>query len=603
MPCGVSMKYGTGLTHRLMTWLCISVAAPVTTAQADDNPQQNASTFRPTPLQGALLGLDTARSSSPGSLGAGIWFSLSRLPVRVVDAASAAQVALVRQLIQADVYAGYTLSSRLMVGANVPVFLQTAGDDLPKELGLSKVGGTSVGDTRLVVRLALSGTDPDGGLSLAISEDLSLPTATRRDFSGDAGVTATTRMLASYKVGDLQLATNLGYRLRKSVVVLGHRFGNELQFAAAAEYPLVCGRLEAQGALNGWTAASGDFADSQLTGLDGLVGAQLHLGTMALRAAAGGGILSGFGSPAFRGVISIGYAPAQQGDCGFAATPSRPPFTCPGHAEITEPAGCKDSDNDGILDLADNCPTATGAAATGGCPDSDGDAIADGADKCPVVKGGATTAGCPDGDGDGIADGDDDCATEKGAIATRGCPDTDSDGVADKDDKCPQVAGGKESANGCPLDRDGDGILDKDDKCPDAAGSKERRGCPELRVTVTKEKIVLAEKVFFDTGAATILKESHELLAEIAKTLAANPQVRLVRIEGHTDKAGTTEENLTLSEKRAQAVKKYLIGKGVSDKRLQAAGLGDSKPVADNATDEGRAHNRRVELHIVDQGH
>ena len=101
--------------------------------------------------------------------------------------------------------------------------------------------------------------------------------------------------------------------------------------------------------------------------------------------------------------------------------------------------------------------------------------------------------------------------------------------------------------------------------------------------------------ILFDTGKDVIKPESAPVLAEVAKLLAGNPALKL-RIEGHTDNVGKAADNLALSKKRAEAVKRWLVGKGITDARLEAAGLGDTRPVAVNAGDEGRAKNRRVEL-------
>jgi outer membrane protein OmpA-like peptidoglycan-associated protein len=83
--------------------------------------------------------------------------------------------------------------------------------------------------------------------------------------------------------------------------------------------------------------------------------------------------------------------------------------------------------------------------------------------------------------------------------------------------------------------------------------------------------------------------------------LKANPQIAKVRVEGHTDSVGSDETNLTLSQGRAESVMKYLTDKGVDASRLEAKGFGESKPLADNKTEEGRAKNRRVEFVIVSQ--
>jgi outer membrane protein OmpA-like peptidoglycan-associated protein len=101
--------------------------------------------------------------------------------------------------------------------------------------------------------------------------------------------------------------------------------------------------------------------------------------------------------------------------------------------------------------------------------------------------------------------------------------------------------------------------------------------------------------VQFDTGKATIRPESEKILAEVASMLAAQPQLRLA-IEGHTDNVGSASANKPLSQQRAQAVVTSLAGRGIAGARLTAAGFGSEKPVADNATEAGRAKNRRVEL-------
>lgn len=101
--------------------------------------------------------------------------------------------------------------------------------------------------------------------------------------------------------------------------------------------------------------------------------------------------------------------------------------------------------------------------------------------------------------------------------------------------------------------------------------------------------------ILFDTGKDAIKPESEKALGEIATLLARDKALRL-RIEGHTDNVGKAADNLALSRRRAEAVKRWLVGKGVADARLEAAGLGDTKPVAPNDGDAGRAKNRRVEL-------
>jgi outer membrane protein OmpA-like peptidoglycan-associated protein len=104
--------------------------------------------------------------------------------------------------------------------------------------------------------------------------------------------------------------------------------------------------------------------------------------------------------------------------------------------------------------------------------------------------------------------------------------------------------------------------------------------------------------VYFDTSKATIKKRSHLLLSQIAKVLLDHPEVRKVRIEGHTDAQGHDERNMRLSQARSESVRAFLIKAGVSETRLSAQGYGESRPIETNATSKGRAANRRVEFVI-----
>jgi OOP family OmpA-OmpF porin len=101
--------------------------------------------------------------------------------------------------------------------------------------------------------------------------------------------------------------------------------------------------------------------------------------------------------------------------------------------------------------------------------------------------------------------------------------------------------------------------------------------------------------IHFDTGKAAILPDSEPILAQIQALLQQRPDLKL-RVEGHTDNAGTRTANQKLSEQRAAAVVSWLVGHGLDRSRLAAQCFADTKPVADNSTEEGRAQNRRVEL-------
>ena len=119
------------------------------------------------------------------------------------------------------------------------------------------------------------------------------------------------------------------------------------------------------------------------------------------------------------------------------------------------------------------------------------------------------------------------------------------------------------------------------------------------KVEVKEESIDLKEKVQFETGSAVLLAQSQTLLDEVAKTMNDHPEIKKVRIDGHTDGEASRSYNQKLSQKRAKAVKDYLISKGVAAKRLDSKGWGEDKPIADNKTPEGREQNRRVEIKIL----
>lgn len=231
--------------------------------------------------------------------------------------------------------------------------------------------------------------------------------------------------------------------------------------------------------------------------------------------------------------------------------------------------------------------------------DRDGDGVIDSLDACPDEKGLTALGGCPDQDGDGIADKDDKCVDVAGIAKYQGCPipDTDRDGINDEEDKCPNVPG-VARYQGCPVpDTDEDGVNDEDDKCPNEAGPASNYGCPVIDVKIVEKVNKAADNVFFATGSARLLAKSHKSLDGVADIMKQNPSYRIA-IGGHTDNTGGDELNQKLSESRANAVKEYLLGKGVPEDRISATGYGEAKPVADNGTAAGRAKNRRVEIQL-----
>lgn len=270
---------------------------------------------------------------------------------------------------------------------------------------------------------------------------------------------------------------------------------------------------------------------------------------------------------------------------------------CPTEAGSKELQGCPDRDFDGVIDREDDCPDDKGLAQFQGCPDVDGDGTMDKLDQCPTLPGPKDKFGCPDTDNDGVYDNVDQCPTEPGLAELKGCPyaDTDKDGIKDIDDACPNTPGPVEN-KGCPYnDSDGDGIIDLEDKCPKTPGVRENFGCPPI--DKAEEEVIKRafDNLEFNTGKSTIRSTSFASLDDLAKLLIEKPKYKLV-IQGHTDNKGKRSSNITLSKNRANAVKNYLVSKGVAADRFTVEWFGPDRPVADNNTEEGRQRNRRVEM-------
>lgn len=336
---------------------------------------------------------------------------------------------------------------------------------------------------------------------------------------------------------------------------------------------------------------------------------------------------------------------------------------CKDIAGVWEFMGCPDRDGDHIQDKDDACPDVPGLAALKGCPDKDGDGITDLEDACPADSGLVEFKGCPDKDGDKVIDKEDECPAEFGLAQFKGCPDKDNDSIPDKADKCPDKAG-PASNDGCPetklslIDLQGNKLktvaMSKDgsfafDNLPadelvifklegegadtlneikvmatgipkKAIRNDEDRYFRFIVLTTDKNKLdqedafdvavrlnekekALMKKAFenleFETGKDIITTSSYESLDALAGLMLKKPNWKL-KISGHTDNVGSEASNQKLSKNRSEAVKTYLISKGIDKNRFKTEWFGSKKPIADNKTQEGRQKNRRVEMLLVE---
>jgi outer membrane protein OmpA-like peptidoglycan-associated protein len=141
-------------------------------------------------------------------------------------------------------------------------------------------------------------------------------------------------------------------------------------------------------------------------------------------------------------------------------------------------------------------------------------------------------------------------------------------------------------------DTDNDGVVDGDDQCADSPENikVDDKGCSIVAVEL--------EGISFEPKSFELTQESKVILDEAVVTISTRPELQ-IEVQAHTDYKGSGKTNQQLSEQRALSVKTYLISKGVNENQLTAKGYGESQPIADNKTEEGRAKNRRVELKVI----
>jgi len=152
------------------------------------------------------------------------------------------------------------------------------------------------------------------------------------------------------------------------------------------------------------------------------------------------------------------------------------------------------------------------------------------------------------------------------------------------------------------FDRDGDGVIDSQDRCPSEMetknGFQDADGCPDQLPAQLAPFVGVISGIQFDVGRSSLRPESLPVLDAATKVFAQYPEVRL-RISVHTDNQGQAADNRALSGRRANALRDYLIDRGIAAGRVEARGAGQDEPIASNANEAGRAANRRVEFSLI----
>ena len=618
----IRMKFGSAPTGGLLaTMLSLAVLLLSTPLRADE-PRINVERFNASPHMDDMMSIRTAQQPQRGGFSGGLFITWGKDPLRVVDErGTKTEFHLVDHQVVADLFGSFLAWDQLSVALNLPIVIYSGGQDGFVNTAAADQAG--LGDLRLGLKWLALGRKTTG-FGLALDMDLTFPTATQGTWAGDAGVTFTPRIVADYGFSSLTtIALNVGYRARKRQSIGPYETSSELQAGLGLRQGFADDKVRILGEIL-FASGVADFFGRSGSSLEGQIGANVCIaGKARLYAAGGGGFLHGIGDTSVR--LTVG---TRLEKCGVQPPPDRDKDgvydkddACPDTPGVRSRDdainGCPpDRDKDGIYDRDDACPDDAGIKTddprTHGCPDRDGDGVFDKDDVCPdnpgIKTGDADTHGCPDKDGDLVFDKDDACVDVPGEITddpkTNGCPDKDGDGILDKDDACPEEKGVQSDdpkKHGCPPDRDEDTIVDPEDACPDVPGvasdDPATHGCPKL--DKKEEKLEIVQRVEFAVNKAVIPEEWKGPLDQVADILVRyDKAITKVVVEGHTDSTNTDEYNLGLSKRRAKSVRKYLISRGVDGKKLKARGLGESKPVADNGTPEGRQRNRRVVFKI-----
>jgi hypothetical protein len=528
----------------------LAVAAPIaflsSTAHADGvTPSFDARTYRPVPDARAGLVLESVPTPGPGAFSLGAVSSFAFRPISLTSTRDGSVSYPVEAQWALDLLASIGIGKRTMLGLSVPMMLWQGGNTQPSTVSSSGLPATALGDMGIHGKAAFV-DNTDGGFGLAATALLTLPTGNQAGFMGEGAATIQLKLLADYNLGVASIQGSLGFKLRTETrtwpdaSVGGYTFGDEIPWAIGIRLRPDIFHLDkddrqtwelgVRGSLPAGPVGpfgAGEPGSKALSPV--LLAASDRIGigkdkdTYVL-AGAEVGLNDAVGTPAFRFVAGIGWAPREhdKDHDGIRDDVDQCEDVPEDKDGFEDSDGCPeiDNDDDGVIDREDKCPLVKGVASTdpahNGCPpdDKDGDGISDLEDACPTAPGpkNANTkwSGCPAGDkdGDGIPDGFDKCPTEPedvdGVQDDDGCidPDDDGDGVADKEDACPKVAGEPSTdpkLNGCPNpDRDGDTFANDKDECPDAAevfnGVKDDDGCPDeggkALVTIDAKNVV-----------------------------------------------------------------------------------------------------------------
>jgi OOP family OmpA-OmpF porin len=585
--------------------MCLAgaLAAGMTAGSAALAQQVALDRFDPAPAGDRMFGVESPYAAGEGMPHVALMMDYAHNPYVLHHGPGLTDVgAVVSDQVFLHLNVSIAILNRLNLNFTVPAAIVQDGSDPTNSNGATVASphDAAFGDVRLGARLRILG-EYDAPFQLGVSGYLWLPSGADNAYVSDGAVRGATSLVFGGHVPVFNWSFTAGFQFRPTQTIdTTITEGTNMQIGGGLGFLFADGRAQIGPEIKGSFVLS--KPDHTNLNSELLVDARYRLvDDFEVGLGAGPGLSSGFGTPDIRVIGMLAFSPQMK----KAAPPDR--------------------DGDGVPDAEDACPDIAAPReanpAKPGCPglvDRDGDGIADDVDACPDVPGVVSTDpsrnGCPvDRDGDGIPDSKDACPDQAGPPnadpARNGCPlprDMDGDGIPDAEDACPTIPGIKSTdpkQNGCPGDRDGDGIRDDLDACPDVPGvpSKDpkKNGCP--RAMVTDKEINILEQVEFETASSKIKPSSDALLEEIAGIFKKFTDIARVEVQGHTDNQGNKIANKTLSQQRADSVKKALVARGIDQKRLVAKGFGSDVPIAGNETEDGRAKNRRVQFVILER--
>ena len=491
--------------------------------------------FTPHATSGGFLQTETTQTRFPiDPFSLGVWLNYAHHPLIAVDPDGDVVEKIVGAQLGLDVTGAYAFTNWLELGLHVPL-AYLSGDDLST---------AALGDVRVLPKLSFLRDDRDG-IGIGLLTELRLPTHTSAFSGGARNVAGALSFLLDHRFGlsGFRLGLNLGVLLREATHYRNVTAASELRAGLGLGYRFDGGQSPVEIVFDLRSALGLAELDPEEVSMEAMGGALVDI-TRAwkLHAAAGLGLLEGFGVPTFRVLAGLRWEPS----------PNDPDHDGLGNSDKLEEKQREQLD-----------PNAPAQQSPGAVENVDAvddaeraQAIREGYDACP---------GLPE-DFDGEEDDD-------------GCPegDSDGDGVLDYLDRCPSE---DETING----------FEDDDGCPDEGPAQ---------IVVEGGHIHILETIRFRPNSSEIETSSHPIMDQIALALRKHKELSHVQIAGHTDNTGPREFNVRLSHARARSVRQYLLSRGIPPGRLTAAGYGPDKPVGDNNTDEGRAKNRRVEFIAV----